>query len=129
MSSPQTLSEKIIASHLVDGVMTPGEEIAVSIDQTLTHDVTGTMAYLGFEALEMPRVKPELCVSYVEHNLVQGDFKNMDDHKYLQTIAAKYGLVYSRAGNGICHTLHFHRFGVPGKILLGSDSQLSLIHI
>ncbi len=123
MSSPQTLSEKIIRSHLVDGVMTPGEEIAVSIDQTLTHDVTGTMAYLGFEALEIPKVKPELCVSYVEHNLVQGDFKNMDDHKYLQTIAAKYGLVYSRAGNGICHTLHFHRFGVPGKILLGSDSH------
>ena len=123
MTAPQTLSEKILVSHLVGGEMKPGEEIAVRIDHTLTHDVTGTMAYLGFEALEIPRVKADLCVSYVEHNLVQGDFKNMDDHKYLQTIAAKYGLVYSRAGNGICHTLHFHRFGVPGKTLLGSDSH------
>lgn len=123
MAAPQTLSEKIIASHLVSGTMKLGEEIAVSIDQTLTHDVTGTMAYLGFETLGIPKVKPEVAVSYVEHNLVQGDFKNMDDHKYLQSVAKKYGLIYSRAGNGICHPVHFHRFGIPGKILLGSDSH------
>lgn len=122
-ATPQSLSEKIIGSHLVSGTMKPGQEIGVRMDHTLTHDVTGTMAYLGFETLEIPKVKTELSVSYVDHNLVQGDFKNMDDHKYLQSIAQKYGIVLSRAGNGICHTLHFHRFGIPGKTLLGSDSH------
>ena len=123
MAAPQTLSEKLLASHLVSGTMKTGEEIAIRIDQTLTHDVTGTMSYLGFETLGIPKVKPEIAVSYVEHNLVQGDFKNMDDHKYLQSVAKKYGLVYSRAGNGICHSVHFHRYGIPGKSLLGSDSH------
>lgn len=117
------LSEKILSSHLVKGRMIPGEEIGLKIDQTLTHDVTGTMAYLGFEQLGIPRVRTEVSVSYVDHNLLQGDYKNMDDHKYLQSVAKKYGIHFSRAGNGICHTLHFHRFGIPGKTLLGSDSH------
>lgn len=117
------IAEKILSSHLVRGSMIPGEEIGVRIDQTLTHDVTGTMAYLGFERLEIPKVRTEISVSYIDHNLLQGDFKNMDDHKYLQSIARKYGIHLSRAGNGICHTVHFHRFGIPGKTLVGSDSH------
>lgn len=117
------IAEKIIFSHLVSGHMVPGEEIGIRLDQTLTHDVTGTMAYLGFERLDIPRVRTEVSVSYVDHNLLQGDHKNMDDHKYLQSIAKKYGIFFSRAGNGICHTVHFHRFGIPGKTLIGSDSH------
>lgn len=117
------IAEKILRANLVKGKIIPGEEIGVRIDQTLTHDVTGTMAYLGFECLDIPRVKAETSVSYVDHNLLQGDFKNMDDHKYLQSVAKKYGIHFSRAGNGICHTVHFHRFGIPGKTLLGSDSH------
>ena len=117
------IAEKILSSHLVRGSMIPGAEVGVRIDQTLTHDVTGTMAYLGFERLEIARVRTEVSVSYIDHNLLQGDYKNMDDHKYLQSIAGKYGIHLSRAGNGICHTVHFHRFGIPGKTLLGSDSH------
>ncbi len=117
------IAEKILSAHLARGTMVPGEEIGIRIDQTLTHDVTGTMAYLGFERLEIPRVRTEISVSYIDHNLLQGDFRNMDDHKYLQSVARKYGIHLSRAGNGICHTVHFHRFGVPGKTLLGSDSH------
>lgn len=119
----QNLTRKIIAAHLVTGTMTVGEEIAVKVDQTLTHDVTGTQAYLAFETMNVPRVKTELSVSYVDHNLLYADNKNADDHVYLQSIAKKYGLYLSRAGNGICHTVHFERFGQPGKILLGSDSH------
>lgn len=119
----QNLTRKIIAAHLVSGTMTVGEEIAVKVDQTLTHDVTGTQAYLAFETMNVPRVKTELSVSYVDHNLLYADNKNADDHVYLQSIAKKYGLYLSRAGNGICHTVHFERFGQPGKILLGSDSH------
>ncbi|HDM67401.1 MAG TPA: aconitate hydratase [Thermoplasmatales archaeon] len=119
----KTLTEKILEKHLVEGVLEPGEEIGIKIDQTLTQDATGTMAYLQFEAMGVPRVRTELSVSYVDHNTVQIGFENADDHKYLQTVAAKYGIIYSRAGNGICHQVHLERFGKPGKTLLGSDSH------
>ncbi|MCR4430312.1 MAG: aconitate hydratase [Tepidanaerobacteraceae bacterium] len=117
------LTQKIIKSHLVEGKMIPGEEIALRIDQTLTQDATGTMAYLEFEAIGIPRVKTELSVSYVDHNTLQTGFENADDHRFLQTAAAKFGAYFSRAGNGICHQVHLERFAVPGKTLLGSDSH------
>jgi len=117
------LAEKIISAHLVEGDMTPGEDIAIRIDQTLTQDATGTMAYLQFEALGLKKVKTELSVSYVDHNMLQSGFENADDHKYLQSVASKYGIYFSRPGNGICHQVHLERFGVPGKTLLGSDSH------
>ncbi|MDA8112143.1 MAG: aconitase family protein [Nitrospiraceae bacterium] len=117
------LTQKIIKNHLVSGEMVPGKEIAIKIDQTLTQDATGTMAYLQFEALGLDRVKTELSVSYVDHNMLQTGFENADDHRYLQTVAAKYGIVFSRPGNGICHQVHLERFGKPGKTLLGSDSH------
>ena len=119
----KTVTEKILAAHLVEGEMKKGEEIALRIDQTLTQDATGTMAYLEFEAIGIPRVETELSVCYVDHNLVQSDFKNADDHRFLQTIARKYGLYFSPPGNGISHQVHLERFGVPGKTLLGSDSH------
>jgi len=119
----KNMTRKILESHLIDGPMVVGEEIAIRIDHTLTHDVTGTQAYLAFETLGIPRVRTEKSVSYVDHNLLYADNKNMDDHLYLQSIARKYGLYLSRAGNGICHTVHFERFGIPGKTLLGSDSH------
>ncbi|NDY43500.1 aconitate hydratase [Dissulfurirhabdus thermomarina] len=118
-----TVTEKIIADHLVEGEMTPGSPIALRIDQTLTQDATGTMAYLEFEAIGLDRVRTELSVSYVDHNLLQSDFRNADDHRFLQSIAARYGVHFSRPGNGICHQVHFERFAVPGKTLLGSDSH------
>ncbi|MBC7235234.1 MAG: aconitate hydratase [Chloroflexi bacterium] len=119
----KNLTQKIIASHLVSGDMTPGEEIGLRIDQTLTQDATGTMACLQFEALGQPRVKTKVSVSYADHNLLQTDFRNADDHRYLQSIAARYGLVFSRPGNGICHQVHLERFGAPGETLLGADSH------
>ena len=100
--------------------MIPGEEIAIRIDQTLTQDATGTMAYLQFEAMGMPRVRTEVSVSYVDHNTLQASFENADDHRFLQSIAKKYGIYFSRPGNGICHQVHLERFGAPGKTLLGS---------
>jgi aconitate hydratase len=112
-----------LGSHLVEGRLEPGTEIAIRIDQTLTQDATGTMAYLQFEAMDVPRVKTELSVSYVDHNTLQDGFENADDHRYLQTVASKYGIYYSKAGNGICHQVHLERFGRPGKTLLGSDSH------
>ncbi len=115
--------EKILSEHLVSGSLTPGEEIAIRIDQTLTQDATGTMAYLQFESMGIERVKCELAVSYVDHNTVQIGPENADDHAYLRSMAAKYGIVFSRPGNGICHQLHVERFGMPGKTLLGSDSH------
>jgi len=118
-----TLTEKILRQHLAEGEYVPGNEIAIRIDQTLTQDATGTMAYLQFEAMGLTEIKTELSVSYVDHNTVQVGFENADDHKYLQTVAKKYGIYYSRAGNGICHQLHLERFGRPGKTLLGSDSH------
>ncbi len=117
------VTEKIIASHIVEGQMSPGQPIAIKIDQTLTQDATGTMAYLEFEGIGIDRVKTELSVSYVDHNLIQSDFRNADDHRFLQSIAAKYGLYFSKPGNGICHQVHLERFAAPGKTLLGSDSH------
>lgn len=118
-----TVAEKIIKAHLIDGKMEKGSEIAIKIDQTLTQDATGTMAYLQFESMGLDRVKTELSVSYVDHNTLQEDWKNMDDHRYLQSVAARYGVWFSRPGNGICHQVHLERFGLPGKTLLGSDSH------
>ena len=118
-----TIAQKIIAAHLVSGDMTPGSEIALKIDQTLTQDATGTMAYLEFEAMDIPRVKTEFSIAYVDHNTLQCGFENADDHRYLQTVAAKHGVHFSRPGNGICHQVHLERFGKPGKTLIGSDSH------
>ena len=117
------VTQKIISAHLVSGEMVPGREIAISIDQTLTQDATGTMAYLQFEAMRVPRVQTKLSVSYVDHNTLQTGFENADDHRFLQSVAAKYGIYFSRPGNGICHQVHLERFGVPGQTLLGSDSH------
>jgi len=117
------LVEKILSRHLISGALAPGEEIGIRIDQTLTQDATGTMAYLQFEAMNMPGVKTELSVSYIDHNTIQIGFENADDHRYLQSVAQKYGIVFSRPGNGICHQVHLERFGKPGKTLIGSDSH------
>lgn len=117
------ISEKIISSHLVEGEMESQSLISIKIDQTLTQDATGTLSYLQFEAMGVPKVRTELSVSYVDHNTLQTSFENADDHRYLQSVAKKYGIVFSRPGNGICHQLHLERFGVPGKTLLGSDSH------
>lgn len=119
----QTLAQKIIAAHLVDGEMQPGREVGLRIDQTLTQDATGTMAYLEFEAMGLPRVRTELSVAYVDHNTLQSGFMNADDHRYLRTVAKKIGARYSRPGNGICHQVHLERFARPGKTLIGSDSH------
>jgi len=117
------VAQKLLEDHLVEGKFETGKEIGIRIDQTLTQDATGTMAYLQFEAMGAPKVKTELSVSYVDHNTVQIGFENADDHRYLQTVAAKYGIIFSKAGNGICHQVHLERFGKPGKTLLGSDSH------
>ena len=119
----KNLVEKIIAAHLVSGSMEPGQEIAISIDQTLTQDATGTLAYLELEAMGIQRVATELSVSYVDHNTLQTGAENADDHLYLRTIAARYGIFFSPPGNGICHQVHLEQFGAPGKTLLGSDSH------
>ena len=119
----QTLAQKIIAAHLVDGEMRPGCEVGLRIDQTLTQDATGTMAYLEFEAMGLARVRTELSVAYVDHNTLQSGFMNADDHRYLRTVAKKIGVRYSRPGNGICHQVHLGRFARPGKTLIGSDSH------
>jgi len=118
-----SIAEKIIKEHLVEGRMVPGEEIAIRIDQTLTQDATGTMAYLQFEAMGVPRVRTKRSVSYIDHNTLQTGFENADDHAYLQSVAAKYGVYFSRPGNGICHQVQLERFDVPGDTLLGSDSH------
>ena len=119
----ETLAQKIIRAHLLHGDMTPGSEIALRIDQTLTQDATGTMAYLEFETMGIPRVKTELSVAYVDHNTLQSGFENADDHRYLQTVAKKHGVWFSRPGNGICHQVQLERFGKPGRTLIGSDSH------
>jgi aconitate hydratase len=119
----KSVTQKILEEHIIDGKFESGKEIAIKIDQTLTQDATGTMAYLQFEAMGMSKVKTELSVSYIDHNTIQVGFENADDHRYLQSIAAKYGIYLSRAGNGICHQVHLERFGKPGKTLLGSDSH------
>ncbi|MCH7783615.1 aconitate hydratase [candidate division KSB1 bacterium] len=119
----KNIVQKIFGSHLDSGKLETDQPISVNIDQVLTQDATGTMAFLQFEAMGLPKIKTELAVSYIDHNMLQTSFRNPDDHKYLQTAAAKYGAYYSRPGNGICHQVHLERFGVPGKILLGSDSH------
>ena len=119
----KTLAQKIIAEHLVSGQMNVGEDIGLRIDQTLTQDATGTMAYLEFEAMGVPRVKTERSVAYIDHNTLQSGFENADDHRFIQSIAKKHGIYFSRPGNGICHQIHLERFGVPGKTLIGSDSH------
>ncbi len=118
-----SLAEKLIESHLIEGSLASGREVGIRIDQTLTQDATGTMVYLAFEAMQIPRVKTQLSVSYIDHNILQTDFKNADDHRYLQSSAAKFGVLLSPAGNGISHHVHRQRFGVPGMSLLGSDSH------
>jgi predicted aconitate hydratase len=119
----KNLVQKIIEAHLVEGEPVAGKEIGISIDQTLTQDATGTMSYLQFEAIGVPRVRTRRSVSYVDHNTLQTGFENADDHRFLQTIAAKYGIWFSRPGNGICHQVHLERFSIPGETLLGSDSH------
>ena len=119
----QTITQKIIEDHYIQGEREPGKEIAIKIDQTLTQDATGTMAYLQFEAIGVPKVKTQLSVSYIDHNTLQSDFRNADDHRFLQSIAQKFGIYFSRPGNGICHQLHLENFAKPGKTLIGSDSH------
>lgn len=118
-----TLSQKIIKKHLVSGTLNAGSEVGLKIDQTLTQDATGTMAYIEFEAMGVPRVRTECSVAYVDHNTLQTGFENADDHRFIQSVAKKYGVYYSRPGNGICHQVHLERFGIPGKTLIGSDSH------
>ncbi len=118
-----TLTEKILKSHLVDGDFVKGKEIGIRIDQTLTQDATGTMAYLEFEAMGIPRVRTERSVAYIDHNTLQSGFENADDHRFIGSVAKKHGIYFSRPGNGICHQVHLERFGVPGKTLIGSDSH------
>lgn len=118
-----TLAQKIIKAHLLSGDMTVGSEVGLKIDQTLTQDATGTMAYLEFEAIGVPRVKTEKSVAYIDHNTLQTGFENADDHRFIQTVAKKHGIYFSRPGNGICHQVHLERFGKPGKTLIGSDSH------
>lgn len=118
-----TLTEKILRNHLVDGEYIKGQEIGIKIDQTLTQDATGTMAYLEFEAIGIPRVKTERSVAYIDHNTLQSGFENADDHRFIGSVAKKHGIYFSRPGNGICHQVHLERFGVPGKTLIGSDSH------
>lgn len=117
------LAQKIIKDHLVSGEMVAGQEIAIRIDQTLTQDSTGTMAYLEFEAIGIPRVKTKKSVAYIDHNMLQEGFENADDHKFIQTVTKRHGIYFSRPGNGICHQVHLERFGIPGQTLLGSDSH------
>ncbi len=118
-----TLTEKILKAHTVDGEFTKGKEIGIKIDQTLTQDATGTMAYLEFEAMGIPRVRTERSVAYIDHNTLQSGFENADDHRFIGSVAKKHGIYFSRPGNGICHQVHLERFGVPGKTLIGSDSH------
>ena len=118
-----TLAQKILKNHLVCGEMIPGQEIGIRIDQTLTQDATGTMAYLEFEAMGVPRVKTERSVAYIDHNTLQNGFENADDHRFIGSVCKKHGIYFSRPGNGICHQVHLERFGIPGKTLIGSDSH------
>ena len=119
----RTIAQKILEAHLLSVEMQAGADIGLKIDQTLTQDATGTMAYLEFEAMGVPRVKTEKSVAYIDHNTLQSGFENADDHRFIQSIAKKHGIYFSRPGNGICHQLHLERFGIPGKTLIGSDSH------
>ena len=117
------ITRKIIKAHLVSGEMKAGSEIGIKIDQTLTQDSTGTMAYLQFESMGIDKVKTELSVAYIDHNTLQSGFENADDHAYIQSVALKHGIRVSKPGNGICHQVHLERFSRPGKTLIGSDSH------
>ena len=117
------LTQKIVKEHLIKGELKAGSPIEIRIDQTLTQDATGTMAYMQLEAMGVDQVKTELSVSYVDHNTLQNGFMNADDHAYLQTVASKHGIYFSKPGNGICHQVHLERFAKPGKTLIGSDSH------
>ncbi|WP_303031946.1 aconitase family protein, partial [Dubosiella newyorkensis] len=119
----KTLAQKILDAHTISGTCKTGEQIEIKMDQTLTQDATGTMAYMQLEAMGVDQVKTELSVSYVDHNTLQSGYMNADDHAYLQSVAAKHGIYFSKAGNGICHQLHLERFAKPGKTLIGSDSH------
>ena len=119
----KSLTQKLIEAHLVSGSTEPGAEVALRIDQTLTQDATGTMAYLEFESMGIDRVRTKRSVAYVDHNTLQSGFENADDHRYIQTVAAKHSIWFSRPGNGICHQVHLERFGKPGETLIGSDSH------
>ncbi|MHC4434118.1 MAG: aconitase family protein, partial [Planctomycetota bacterium] len=118
-----TIAEQILSAHLVEGKLEEGSEIGLKIDQTLTQDATGTMVYLEFESLGIPTVIPEVAISYVDHNIIQTDSRNADDHRFLQSCAARFGIVFSPPGNGVSHHVHRQRFGIPGQTLLGSDSH------
>ncbi len=118
-----TVARKVIGAHLLDGRMEPGEEISIRIDQTLTQDATGTLVMQELEALHLDRIKTELSAQYVDHNLLQADEKNAEDHEFLRTAALRYGLWFSKPGNGVSHPTHMQRFGVPGKTMIGSDSH------
>ncbi len=119
-----TIAQKIIKNHLVCGEMTVGSDIGLKIDQTLTQDATGTMAYIEYEAMGIPRVKTEKSVAYIDHNTLQTGFENADDHRFIQSVCKKHGIYFSRPGNGICHQVHLERFGKPGKTLIGSTATL-----
>ena len=119
----ENLTRQILREHLVEGELTPGEAISLTVDQTLLQDATGTMALMQFEQLEVPRVQVERAVQYVDHNVIQLDFKNPDDHRMLQALCRRYGIYYSRPGNGICHYVHIERFARPGGVLVGADSH------
>src|SRR6185312_6060945 len=120
---PMNVTQKLIGAHLMTGHMNPGQEVALAIDQTLTQDATGTMVMLELEAMNLRRVRTELSAQYVDHNLLQTDFKNADDHLFLRSACKKFGIWYSRPGNGVSHPVHMERFGIPGRTLLGSDSH------
>src|SRR5256884_1218444 len=120
---PENLTRQILSEHLVDGELTPGSPIGVRVDQTLLQDATGTMACMQFEQLDVPRVRVDRAVQYIDHNIIQLDFKNPDDHRMLQAMARKFGIDYSRPGNGICHYVHIERYAKPGGILVGADSH------
>ncbi|MDX1649124.1 MAG: aconitase family protein, partial [Myxococcota bacterium] len=122
-AGPRNVARKLIEAHLVEGAMEPGEEIALAIDQTLTQDATGTLVMLELEAMGLERAQTEVSVQYVDHNLLQEDFRNPDDHLFLRSACRRFGLWYSPAGNGVSHPVHQERFGVPGRTLLGSDSH------
>jgi aconitate hydratase len=123
MVMAKNVAQKLIASHLTEGKAVPGEEIGLRMDQTLTQDATGTMVMLEFEAMNVGRVHTELSAQYVDHNLLQTDYRNADDHLFLRSACRKFGVWYSRPGNGVSHPVHMQRFGVPGKTLVGSDSH------
>ena len=121
----KTITQKLIENHLLTGDFIPGTEIGIRIEQTLAHDISGTMAFLQFESMRLPRVQNQLAVCYVDHNTLQMGFENADDHTYMETISRRFGLYMSRPGNGICHQVHLERFGKPGVTLLGADSHTS----